>query len=239
MTPPRPSGASGAGRAIPEVTRPTREAPPPGIRTHRTQTLTRRDVRRHRNIRVTSPSRTILDIQNRLTDRQLTRAVNELRLHEHLRATELQRLLDRLGPDRQPHRPDPEPDALGQRRIASSPSAGRTASRSPRTNVMLFGTRSTPLFEAEKVIVEIDSWDTHKDHESFQSDRKRDAVAAEHGYLTVRLTSDLPQTPTRQARPRASVPDPAPTAGRPPVHKDATFIGHHRTGPWSFSCSSP
>ena len=51
--------------------------------------------------------------------------------------------------------------------------------------------RHATLFEEEKVIVEIDTWDTHNSHESFQSDRKRDAVAAEHGFLTVRLISDL------------------------------------------------
>jgi hypothetical protein len=66
----------------------------PGIRGHRAQTLTAKDIRRQRNLSVTSPSRTILDIQDRLTDRQLVRAVQELRLHEHLRATELGCLLN-------------------------------------------------------------------------------------------------------------------------------------------------
>jgi hypothetical protein len=50
----------------------------PGIRTHRA-VLTRRDVRRHNGIRVTSPARTILDIAPRLTEKALRRAVNELR----------------------------------------------------------------------------------------------------------------------------------------------------------------
>jgi hypothetical protein len=53
---------------VPEVTC-ALERRRPGIRTHRTETLSTRDVRRHRNIRVTSPSRTILDIQRRLTDK--------------------------------------------------------------------------------------------------------------------------------------------------------------------------
>ncbi|MFZ1997711.1 MAG: hypothetical protein WAU75_26570, partial [Solirubrobacteraceae bacterium] len=70
----------------PEVTAPHHRRRP-GIHTHRTHTLSRHDIRRHHNIRVTSPSRTILDIQGRLTDKQLVRAINELRLHKHLRAT--------------------------------------------------------------------------------------------------------------------------------------------------------
>ncbi len=174
---------------IPEVTCP-REKRRPGIHTHRTQTLTRRDVRRHRNIRVTSPSRTILDIQDRLTDRQLTRAVNELRFQDHLRDTELRRLLAAsariaglIDPTQNPTRSGNEDDFVTFCKTHGLPI--------PRTNVMLFGKEVDALFEEEKVIVEIDTWGTHNSHESFQSDRKRDAVAAEHGFLTVRLISDL------------------------------------------------
>jgi hypothetical protein len=159
----------------------------PGIRTHRTQTLTRRDIRRHRNIRVTSPSRTILDIQSRLTDRQLIRAVNDLRLNKHLRATELERLLEAsrrvrrlIDPEQNPTRSDGE-DAF----LAFCTKYGLPL---PKTNVKLFGHERDAVFEAEKVIVEVDGWEFHKDRHSFESDRERDAVAAEHGYLTVRLT---------------------------------------------------
>jgi hypothetical protein len=58
----------------------------------------------------------------------------------------------------------------------------------PELNVTLFGHEVDALFAAEKVIVELDGWESHQDHESFESDRERDAVAAEHGYLPVRLT---------------------------------------------------
>jgi very-short-patch-repair endonuclease len=46
------------------------------------------------------------------------------------------------------------------------------------------------LFPDEKVIVELDSWQFHKDRQSFEADRERDRIAAEHGYVTVRLTWD-------------------------------------------------
>jgi very-short-patch-repair endonuclease len=159
-----------------------------GIRGHRTATLTRKDVRRRSNIRVTSPSRTILDIASRLTDRQLVRAVNELRLHEHLGATELTRLLaasrrvERLiDPTQRPTRSGKEDDFVTFCRRHGLPI--------PRTNIKLFGYERDAVFEAEKVIVEIDPWDTHKSYQSFESDRERDASAAEHGHLTVRLTT--------------------------------------------------
>jgi hypothetical protein len=65
--------------SVPEVTAPHCRRRT-GIRAHVTQTLTRKDIRRHRTLRVTSPARTILDIhQGRLTDRQLIRAVNASR----------------------------------------------------------------------------------------------------------------------------------------------------------------
>ncbi|HEY1716028.1 MAG TPA: type IV toxin-antitoxin system AbiEi family antitoxin domain-containing protein [Solirubrobacteraceae bacterium] len=170
----------------PEVTAPhdRRRA---GIRTHRTITLTRRDIRRHRNIRVTSPSRTILDIQDRLTDSQLARAISDLRLQKHLKATELERLLansarirNLIDPTQNPTRSE-----LEDRFIAFCREYGLPR---PKTNVTLWGFEIDALFEAEKVIVEIDGWDYHQDRHSFESDRERDRIAAEHGYLTVRLT---------------------------------------------------
>jgi very-short-patch-repair endonuclease len=170
----------------PEVTAP-HDRRRPGIRTHRTETLTHRDIRRERGIRVTSPSRTIVDIQGRLTDAQLVRAVNELRLHKHLRAAEIGRLLEAstrisslIDPTQNPTRSDAEDRFLTFCRAHGLPE--------PKVNVMLFGHERDAVFEDEKVIVEIDSWQHHKGHESFESDRKRDAVAAEHGYLTLRLT---------------------------------------------------
>ena len=175
--------------ARPEVTAP-HDRRRPGIHTHRTQTLTRKDIRRQRGIRVTSPSRTVVDIQARLTDAQLVRAVNELRLHKHLRATELERLLSAskrianlIDPTQNPTRSGKEDDFVTFCRTHGLPT--------PRTNVRLFGKEVDALFEEEMVIVEIDTWNTHNSHKSFQSDRKRDARAAEHGYLTVRVIADL------------------------------------------------
>ena len=197
-TPPPPCGASEPGRRVPEVTAPHHRRRP-GIRTHRTHTLTARDIRRQRNVRVTSPARTILDIQDRLTDRQLVRAVNELRLHQHLRRAELERLLAASGrvarlvdPTQAPTRSGKEDDFVAF--------CHRYGLPTPKTNVTLFGHERDAVFEAEKVIVEIDPWETHNSYTSFESDRERDTVAAEHGYLPVRLTTPrLTGEPTTEA----------------------------------------
>jgi hypothetical protein len=50
---------------------------PSGIRVHMAKTLLPRDVRRRDGIRVTSPARTMLDCTPSLTDKRLTRLVNE------------------------------------------------------------------------------------------------------------------------------------------------------------------
>ena len=171
----------------------------PGIRTHRTQTLITRDVRRHRNIRVTSPSRTILDIAGRLTDAQLARAVNDLRLAGHLRGAELQRLVTSstrvkalADPDQAPTRSPPEDAFPAFCRKYGLPV--------PRLNVTMFGHEVDALFEEEKLIVEIDGWRFHKDHDSFEADRERDATAIEHGFATYRVTwARLSRDPDREA----------------------------------------
>ena len=184
--------------SLPEVTAP-HDHRRQGIRNHRTQTLTRNQIRRHHNLRVTSPGRTILDIQDRLTDKQLTRAINELRLHGHLKATELQRLLQRspriqklIDPRQRPTRSGKEDDFVTF--------CERHGLPTPTINTTLFGHEVDALFEHEKVIVEIDHWDTHNSHASFEADRDRDATAAEHGYLTIRVTTArLAANPTREA----------------------------------------
>jgi hypothetical protein len=172
--------------SLPEVTAPHHRRRP-GIRTHRTETLARRDIRRHRNIRTTSPARTILDIKARLTDHQLVRAINELRLAKHLRATELERLVRQskritrlIDPQQNPTRSPMEDLFLTFCKAHGLPR--------PKLNVKLFGHEADAVFDHEKVIVELDSWTHHKERDRFESDRKRDSVAAEHGYLTVRLT---------------------------------------------------
>jgi hypothetical protein len=184
--------------SLPEVTAPHHRRRK-GIRSHRSDTLTHFDIRRHRNIRVTSPSRTILDIQTRLTDPQLVRAVNQLRLEEHLRATELRRLLDRsprinnlIDPNENPTRSDLEDRFTVFCREYGLPR--------PIRNARLFGHEVDALFEEEKLIVETDGWEFHQARSSFESDRERDAIAAEHGYLTVRVTdARLTNTPAREA----------------------------------------
>ena len=57
------------------------------------------------------------------------------------------------------------------------------------------------LFPVEKVIVELDSWEFHKDKPAFEDDRERDAVMLARGFVTVRVTEErLDERPEHEAK---------------------------------------
>ena len=164
----------------------------PGIRIHRA-TITRKDVRRHQGIRVTSPARTVLDVAPRLTDAALRRAVNDLRLAKLLRIPDLGEVTARLSR---------HPGACRIRQFTDNPT-GPTRSEFedafaafidahglPRAefNARVAGYEVDVLFPAQKVIVELDGWAFHRTKASFESDRERDATTLAAGYRTVRIT---------------------------------------------------
>jgi very-short-patch-repair endonuclease len=159
----------------------------PGITVHRTITLTSRDVRTFNGIRTTSPARTIADIQDRLTDRQLVRAVNDARRAKLLGPAAVHDLLTRsarttrlVDPAQNPTRSQLEDDFLAWLAHHGLPT--------PRINVMLHGFEVDALFPEERVVVELDGYAFHDDRAAFERDRERDAILAAHGYVVVRIT---------------------------------------------------
>lgn len=177
----------------------------PGIKVHRTRKLARRDITRQLGIRVTSPARTVLDIAPRLTDKRLTRVVNDARLARRL---SLDDLSDVLG--RNPRHP-------GTRRLMPFVTKRRGMTRSeledafvaftqryglpePDINTRANRRERDMLFRAEKVIVELDGYEFHSDRRSFEDDRDRDADMLVQGVVTVRVTEErLTGAPAREA----------------------------------------
>ena len=175
-----------------------------GIRVHRA-TLTRADIRTHIGIRVTSPARTLLDIAPRVSEKTLTRAVNELRFAHHLRIADLADLLER------------RPRAPGARRLISFVETGDNATRSkferdflalterfglprPQVNVYVAGREADAYFAEERVIVELDGYEFHSSKDRFRSDRDKDTEALTLDIVTVRVTQDrLEQSAAREA----------------------------------------
>jgi very-short-patch-repair endonuclease len=71
----------------------------------------------------------------------------------------------------------------------------------PVTSTYVLGHEVDVLFVAERVIVEIDSWEFHRLRSNFEGDRDRDADSLAGGYVTIRITDErMQQTPEREAR---------------------------------------
>jgi hypothetical protein len=160
---------------IPEVTS-SKKRVRPGIITRRTTTL-RRDVTTNFGIRVTTVIRTIIDIEPRLTDAQLIRAIQDARHARHLRPGTLAELLRRcrrglelIDPTQNPTRSKHEDDFVAW--------AKRHGLPTPRINVKVNGQEVDALFPQERVIVELDSEEFHDDPISFRTDRQRDRRSA-------------------------------------------------------------
>ncbi len=186
-----------------EVTTPSARRRP-GIRAHRS-VLTRADISYQAGIRVTTVTRTLLDVAPRMTDKALRRAVNDLRRPGHLRLDALAVLLERF------------PRAPGTARLRPFLDARTGPTRSqleddffafcerfglptPQVNVHVAGREVDAWFPEERVIVELDGWDFHSDRGSFEGDRDKDTTALEHDIVTVRLTDRrMTGSPEREA----------------------------------------
>lgn len=164
----------------------------PGIRVHRAA-LDRKDVRRHLGIRVTSPARTVFDIAPRLTDKALTRAVNELRIARLLKLEHLAELATRLPRHGGASRVKPLIET--SRGPTRSELEDRFASFATRFdlppfefNARVAGYEVDVLFPAQRVIVELDGYEFHGTRQAFEKDRERDATTLAAGHRTVRIT---------------------------------------------------
>lgn len=168
---------------------------PRGLLIHQSHTLLVRDVKVRDGLRVTSAARTLVDLAPRLTERRLTRALNDLRLwkvvdpgavddalarnRNHRGRAALVRLIAEA--QEEPTRSQLE-DAF-QKVIRSEQLSV------PEINVHVGPYRVDALFGDRALVVELDGWATHKTWAAFQRDRRQDQdILADYGIPTVRLT---------------------------------------------------
>ena len=177
----------------------------PPIVTHRVPGLTRADIRYQHGIRVTSPARTFLDCAPDLPYKRLARLAGDARRSGHLRHGQILEMLARFPT---------HPGCRALRRILEglgSPTRSEFENAfiafckafglpTPLTNVRVAGHEVDAYFPAEKLIVELDGWDFHRDRYSFEDDRDRDADALAAGAATVRITWErIIEAPRREA----------------------------------------
>jgi predicted transcriptional regulator of viral defense system len=168
-----------------------------GIRIHRSLFLDAMDVRRHRDVPVTSPARTALDLCSLLPERVARRAVRQAISNQWLSVRQLLEILER-----QARRP-------GARRLRGIVADGAVPTRSeledavldvilsaglgwPDVNVpmTLEGRRVVPDFRwpERKLIVEADSRKWHDNKLARGEDAERQALLEAHGERVIRVT---------------------------------------------------
>ena len=159
----------------------------PGVRSHRSATLTHADITIRHGIRVTTPARTIADIAARLTDQQLVRAIHEARRNRDLPRRQLQRLLDACERARRLVEPGAPPSE------SALDDAFRTLLRRfqlprPEFQADFHGHRVDAVYWRERLIVELDGERDHAQWDRIERDHIRDALALQYGFATLRVT---------------------------------------------------
>ncbi len=171
---------------VPEVSSPLQRQRP-GIRTHRTTTLTLGDVTYRHGIRVTTVARTIADIARRLTDDELTRAIHEARRNRDLTDHGLARLYALC------------PRAADVFDSEEAPS--RSIFQHTFKAFLVLRGFPIPVFEADwhgyqvdayypdhTLIIELDGYRDHSLPDRFEADRERDELAITLQHATLRIT---------------------------------------------------
>lgn len=189
-----------------EISLPTGDRRPRHIVTHRCPSLHPRDITRQRGVRTTTPARTALDLAPRLSRRDLTRLVNDHRRSGYLRTTALRDVIERnpLHPGAKLLTPfvcdttNPTESPFEDDFKAFIATYGLPQ---PVFNFPFNGRRIDAFFPEHGVIVELDGWEYHNDHDAFREDRERDTEHLRRGLVTARITKDrLIDSPDHEAR---------------------------------------
>ncbi len=171
--------------------------PMPGVTLHRVPDLDPRDVRWRKGLPVTSPARSLLDFAATADPLEVESALALLRRHHQLRDREIENTMARL--------PTNHAGVPVIRKLLGRPAQTLAALRSryerklfdlilaarlqgPVTNQMIEGHEADIVFTRQKLIVEFDGWEFHK--EKFRSDRRRDNHHIAHGWTVLRFTAD-------------------------------------------------
>lgn len=166
-----------------------------GIRLHRARSLAGQKTTRD-GIPVTTPERTILDLAATLNRRPLERVLDQAestcltdvpslvaiaRAHAgHRGASRLLKTLTDHDPGTTLTKSQLEERFLPLCRDAGLPK--------PTVNDYVEALEADFVFATQRVLVETDSWRHHKSRDSFEADRRRDAIHAAAGWRTLRFT---------------------------------------------------
>jgi very-short-patch-repair endonuclease len=192
-----------------------------GIAFHRVRRLDPDDCGEVAGIPVTSLARTLLDIAEVVPLRRLVYALERAEKRQVFDLREIEACMARnpgrrgLEPLRRALR-EIEPEALYAHEGLEREFINFCRSRGiemPAMNAVVEGFTVDAMWQDRKLVVELDSWEHHKDRRAFEEDRLRDAVLELAGYRVVRVTKRLlRKEPARLAALLSAPPSPAATA---------------------------
>jgi very-short-patch-repair endonuclease len=166
----------------------------PGIRVHRSTTLTAADTTMRNGIPITTPIRTVLDVAATLDGRRLEQVLD--RAERHIDFAELQRTLT-AHPTR--------PGSPSLQAVLSRYTVGSMLTRSeleerllrlcddhglprPETNTRIEGVEVDFVWRDARLIVEVDGYSFHRSPAAFEADRERDVRLGLAGWRVLRFT---------------------------------------------------
>jgi hypothetical protein len=170
-----------------EVTITKGDRRPKGIRVHRSRTMHEDDLKEQYGIPVTSPARTLYDIERRFTDDKLLRTMNRALHDKILRSDPLEELLERLPNERLAYFIDAPPsDSKPEDEFL--PFCDAHDIPRPLMHQRLGPYTVDAYWPQAAVIAELDGWNFHNTELDFETDRERDAYNLTAGRATIRIT---------------------------------------------------
>lgn len=168
----------------------------PELQVHRSRCLPPADVTTKHGLPLTTPARTLLDLADLLSPRQLERALDEALAQRITSRTKLYELLARSGPGR---RGAPillkllaaqNPPAITRSEAEERLLALIVAAHLPRpeVNVRVHGYELDFFWRDAGVVAEVDGIQWHSTPGAVRRDRRKDAVLARHGLVVIRIT---------------------------------------------------
>jgi hypothetical protein len=180
---------------------------PGKIRVHRHVRLARQDWRIDHGMRLTTPARTLLDLAPRLAEPdRIAYAIDGMRLHQYMKIEQLAEVVIRAPRHPgakllRPHLESPTGITRSMLEVTFKSWIVTYGLPMPQINPAENGNTVDAYFEVERVIVEVDGWDTHRTKRAFEADRERDAANLDTDIITVRLTHErMTASPEREAR---------------------------------------
>jgi very-short-patch-repair endonuclease len=167
-----------------------------GIIVHRSTCLDAEDVTVRHSVPVTTPARTLVDLATRVTPRELEDALDEA---ERLRLVDRSRLRRRCETINGVGGTGSLRTLLDQPRIPISEVRSRLERRFlrfcrerrlpvPAVNVPVLDFEVDCLWREQRVVGELDGWQTHRSRSAFERDRVRDARLQLADYAVIRIT---------------------------------------------------